>query len=184
MWYRRGLAFDPGAIETRANLGLVERQLGLDTSSKGRTLGTTWLEGVGARVAALPGAGLLLLAVLLQTAGIVGLALAGRRVLRPRWTGPALAAFVTGAGLAIVPIRDALRPHGAGAVVIRADARLMNEPHRNAAPIAVLPLGATLEIVESSSRWARVVRGSDSGWTEQRNLEPLAWPGHRSPAPR
>ena len=161
---RRALAVAPGEPHALANLRLVQRQLGLLPPEEG-TLAAVLVAGAGERVAAIPVAALLWCGVLLQVLGWTGILLARRRV---------LAACALAAGLLLAAAAALAPERGDEAIVVRAAAPLRSEPSAELGAIAQLEAGASVRILASSPRWARIRSGEDVGWTEMQNLERVA----------
>jgi tetratricopeptide (TPR) repeat protein len=167
LWYQRALRVAPRHFEARANLRLVLQQLGLQEAGP-RALAGIWLEGLLARLAAVPAGPLLALAAVLQILGWAVLLLRRRR----RGTGGVLLA--AGLCLAAVAAWGSLDFAGETAVVLRDGARLCAEPHERAGAVASLKAGETVAVLEASPRWARVRRGGDDGWVESPAFERVA----------
>ncbi len=165
LWFRRALRLAPRDFEARANLALVEHQLGRADGPL-PTLGRTWLDGQLAWLTAIRPGRLLGLAVLLQ---VIGWWLA----LRSRRRAVALVLLLLGLAATAIVALQSLRGPIDQAVILRADVRLLAEPHTRAAARGSLEAGETIEWLEASPRWVRARTGSTTGWIEAAALEPL-----------
>jgi hypothetical protein len=167
LWFTRALRVAPCHLEARANLGLVQQQLGL-TGAGPRPLANVWLEGVLAAIHEVPVGSLLALAAVLQAGGWALL------LLRKRQRGQGGVLLAAGLLLAVVAARDHLVPPGAAAIVLRDGVRMFAEPHERVGVVATLRAGETIAVLEASPRWARIRRGGDAGWIEAKAFERVA----------
>lgn len=155
-YYRRALLRDPGSTELLFNLSLAEEQLGLDF---GRDLAST----VRTRVARVPLRTWVVLAGLLQSAGIgLWLASRGRRRLRL----VAVACLVLGSLAAIRSSNMAWLSHPEG-VVLEQDVGVRSDPHVTVSPSFSLGAGETVEVLEHSARWVHLRHAQGQGWAER-----------------
>lgn len=168
LWYERALRVQPMHFESRANLRLVQRQLGLADRAP-RALATVAAEAAIAGAVAFGFEPAFVLAGALQLGGLL---LLWRR--RRTMVGGTLLAL--GLACGAVTANFALGPHGERAVVLRDGVRLLAEPHERANAIGVLPPGQTIDVLECSPRWARVRQADSVGWIDARAFERVARP--------
>jgi tetratricopeptide (TPR) repeat protein len=160
-FYRRALLELPGDDEVRGNLRRAERRLGLESfveSPVAALLG--WVDRA-------PPGRLLVVVALAQAIGVLGWTWLGRG------SGARVFLLLLIGGSLLVVARRLYVQHAPApltAIVLSERIRLRSEPHRDLAVVLELRAGESVQVAESSDRWARVLHPRGAGWTECQGL--------------
>ena len=151
LFYRRAQLRMPRDAQVAFNLRLAEQQLGVGSA------GASWYASRS------PGT-LLLLVILVQSAGLAGWVLLPRgRAVRLPMVALVVLGFVGVARLVQMQWM-AEPPEG---VVLEHEIAVRSEPHLGVGAIMRLEAGQTVRVAELSDRWARVVHPRGGGWIER-----------------
>ena len=159
LFYRRAQLRRPGDAHLELNLRLAEQQLGIyevrEPAFGSRVV--AWLD-------ALPPARLLAAVLALQTVALLGLMFLRSR---PRLRSALTVLLILGLLGAARLVQTQCFPDPPQGVVLAPELGLRPEPHPDYPTTVELRAGETVDIEESSDRWARVTSPRGTGWVRR-----------------
>ncbi len=162
LYYRRALLRLPGDRQVAFNLSLAEKQLGIPPSDG--SFGTAVID----RIDSLTTGELLMIVVILESLGLLGLLLVPRQRVAGRRCMMVFVAIALLGSLRLVQVQ--WFPGSPEAVVMTDTLALRRQPHDSTAVILELKAGERLSVEEWSERWARVEHAGGIGWVRRAGI--------------